>query len=438
MLMTLNLNEKKKDLLKKGLAEVLTKTSLLHNLYIEDRSIQKLQDLEVQMPKSGKTRSDLVSYISETPLFDFVSGYINKELSETQKWDSEKASKLLSSVSSYSSLTDLSNKIIEELDSLPWEYSCIFKVNDYISQYITSEVTEISESIILFKGSSDLAEKLPRESEIPLYDNHFNGADLLGLGGLGGTGMRLEPRTWTSSSLYIQIKVKGFIGRFSKTSPEIQAVESLKSVMGLLLALRVAKVSYSYRAQPLDAKGLLYRNTGTWKMDGVIEVDSQLSKAINDIRIDDLNGSLVTDNQKTNFVIIQLNTLSKALHHDKSSEKVRSAGQWLFESHYGNNELLSFIQAAVSLEILLGDKETSNLMGLGELLRNRCAYLIGNSHEQRDEVLKDFKKIYDIRSKIVHSGKSRLNKDERKLFNKLQWMASRVIQEELKLIGNNS
>jgi hypothetical protein len=89
------------------------------------------------------------------------------------------------------------------------------------------------------------------------------------------------------------------------------------------------------------------------------------------------------------------------------------------------------VQAAVVMEILLGEKAVSDLMGLGELLRNRCAYLIGRSHKEREDTLSDFKEIYEVRSKIVHSGKSRLNAKERVLFNKLQWMCRRVIQEEV-------
>ena len=72
--------------------------------------------------------------------------------------------------------------------------------------------------------------------------------------------------------------------------------------------------------------------------------------------------------------------------------------------------------------------------GLGELLRNRCAYLIGTTHDQRKEILDEFKEIYDVRSKIVHRGKARLNLHERTLFSKLQWVCRRVIQEEIKLL----
>ena len=88
----------------------------------------------------------------------------------------------------------------------------------------------------------------------------------------------------------------------------------------------------------------------------------------------------------------------------------------------------------IVLEILLGEEDRSDEIGLGELLRNRCAYLIGKTHKQRSEILRDFNRIYAVRSLIVHRGKSRLTPDERSLFHKLRWMCRRVIEEELTLL----
>ncbi|ALL66806.1 hypothetical protein K788_0003050 [Paraburkholderia caribensis MBA4] len=106
------------------------------------------------------------------------------------------------------------------------------------------------------------------------------------------------------------------------------------------------------------------------------------------------------------------------------------------DSYCGTDELLQYVQAAVVVEILLGDKAVSDQTGLGELLANRCAYLIANSHSMRNEILEVFRKINDVRSKIVHRGKSQLTKSERYLFFRLRWICSRIIQEEVRLIAN--
>jgi hypothetical protein len=98
------------------------------------------------------------------------------------------------------------------------------------------------------------------------------------------------------------------------------------------------------------------------------------------------------------------------------SKPIILASQWLFDSHTGHDEL-SYVQAMVVLEILLGDKAMSDEIGLGRLLGNRCAYLIGVNHEQRSELLRRFSDIYAVRSEIVHRGKHRLNVKERGLLH---------------------
>ena len=55
---------------------------------------------------------------------------------------------------------------------------------------------------------------------------------------------------------------------------------------------------------------------------------------------------------------------------------LRLATQWYFDS-LGSDELLSFVQVIVALKILLGDKATAEKVGVGKLLANRCAYLLG-------------------------------------------------------------
>lgn len=86
------------------------------------------------------------------------------------------------------------------------------------------------------------------------------------------------------------------------------------------------------------------------------------------------------------------------------------------------------------MEILLGDKAVSDLMGLGELLRSRCAYLISDTREEREMLLRDFGNIYKVRSNIVHAGKKRLNSEERRLFATLQWICRRVIHKETEML----
>ena len=131
----------------------------------------------------------------------------------------------------------------------------------------------------------------------------------------------------------------------------------------------------------------------------------------------------------------RLRDIAAVFSAERKGESITLASQWLFDSHAGRDELLSFIQAMVVLEIILGDnKKLSDEIGLSALMRNRCAYLIGASQQDRAELLQLFSKIYGVRSQIVHSGKHRLTLDERTLFSRLRWMCRRVIDKEVDLL----
>jgi hypothetical protein len=287
----------------------------------------------------------------------------------------------------------------------------------------------MSPDIRIIKVGDELVNNFPLMSGIPLRDQFLHGGSLLRRLGAIDT-------KWTPDMVYAQISVKGFIGKYVDTSPLNLALDTFKSLLGLLIAQRGLRIIYSNSASTTDINAYIHCKTEKWNIEGSTKLANEFAKTVNDLEFDDLNGTLDNDVKKTRFISYTFTTLTKALSK-KESEKLRLAGRWLFDSYCGNNELLSFIQATVSLEILLGDKEKSDLMGLGELLRNRCAYLIGKTHTEREQVLNDFKKIYDIRSKIVHRGKSQLSRIDRELFYKLRWMATRVIQEEIELIGKN-
>jgi hypothetical protein len=74
-----------------------------------------------------------------------------------------------------------------------------------------------------------------------------------------------------------------------------------------------------------------------------------------------------------------------------SSHEARliNGARWFFDSYSGANELLSFVQAMVVLEILFGDQASSDVIGIGQLIANRCAYLIGRTVDQRDRIIRD-------------------------------------------------
>jgi hypothetical protein len=156
---------------------------------------------------------------------------------------------------------------------------------------------------------------------------------------------------------------------------------------------------------------------------------------VNGLTLETVNGLINSEQRQLGWADRQFESMRAVFAGGKKAEALLLASQWFFDGHsHGSDQLLKYIQTTVVLEILLGDKASSDQTGLGTLLGNRCAYLIGNSQEERTDVLNTFTEIYGIRSQIVHRGKHRLSYDERVLFHKLRWMCCRVINREIELL----
>jgi hypothetical protein len=248
-----------------------------------------------------------------------------------------------------------------------------------------------------------------------------------------------EPPTYDLGSLFLQVNVGGFIGPYGGSSPTIRAERFFRAFCGLGIALRLFKHSHKLPTGiPTVAKSYFYTHkrdeNGNWAPDNRLDVQDTTDRGLGGLQMHDLEGRLETDEQKLSWADGALNNIAAVFSASQKGEPIILASQWLFDSHASRDELLAFIQAMVVLEIILGDKKVSDEIGLGALMRNRCAYLIGASHRERSELLDAFDKIYRVRSQIVHSGKQKLTLDERSLFSRLHWICRRVIDKEVGLL----
>lgn len=296
--------------------------------------------------------------------------------------------------------------------------------------FLNKTVFNLTDTIRIIKVNDEFIEQHPLQSA--------NGRGAVGLVGLAMLGNYM-PREWKKNTIYLQIDAEGFIGKFVSTQTAENVLSKIKSFCGISIALRLLKVEHTYHPASPKMHLIIHKQINeNWCFDESDVINDDVSRTISDLTLNDLDGHLDTGLKKASRINKVLEDIGTVFRESSKAEKILLAGQWFFESYSGRNELLSFVQTMIALEILLGDKASSDIVGLGELLRNRCAYLIGKTHDQRKDILDDFKKIYDIRSKIVHRGKSRLTHHERWLFNKLQWICRRVIQEEVVLLKENA
>ena len=246
-------------------------------------------------------------------------------------------------------------------------------------------------------------------------------------------------RHWEKNTLYLQIQTEGFLGRYGTTTPASEAKELIQAFCGIGLAIRLFRIEPSYSFGKPEANVFAHRAHGDdFRIDGKFKLGDHHSSIFKDIKLESFDGKLKNEEDFLLFAGHCLKKMRLVLKDKSRGEKITRAARWLFDSYTGQDEMLQFVQAMIALEVLLGDKDVTDIVGIGKLMSNRCAYLIGKTQEERSNILDEFSKIYRVRSDIVHSGKSRLNPDERALFNKLRWMCQRVIQEEVSLLEASS
>jgi len=428
--MSLNLHPDCKARLKDELAGQLDTIEVKNKAFLDRQSTSGFLWASNALPKHGPIATELESFFGEWPFYDFLYGYISKELHEQQEFDSSVPVCKLTDIEGYSDASQTADRLVETFDSLPWDYVFTLKFDQFLSPVFKEQQNRyrLSSTVSLIQPDDQIIEEYPLKSGIEGRDKWLFGRGLLTA--FGGA------KEWDKDSVYLQFNTSGFVGKniSTKTSEDVSSL--LKSFLGLSIAVRLIKVEYSYRPESPRMHFYVHRRIdGSQVIDDTNEVSEDLSRTISDLAFHDLDGTYDTDDNKKAWMVTSLSKLKKVFSNIDQSERLLLAGQWFFDCSSSRNELLSFLQAMVTLEILLGDKATSDAIGLNELLRNRCAYLIGKNHKQRGEILSNFKEIYDIRSKIIHRGKSKLNYRERSFFTNLQWLCRRVIQEEIDLIS---
>ena len=113
---------------------------------------------------------------------------------------------------------------------------------------------------------------------------------------------------------------------------------------------------------------------------------------------------------------------------------IKTAIEWAFDSEINENDTVSFLQICLGLEAILGYELDHKEQPLSKTLADRCAYLIGMNIQERKRIKDDFKKLYDLRSKLVHGRAVRLHDNEKVYLNWGKEILNRVILKEMEYL----
>lgn len=426
----INLHENCLKKLRESLAEKLGDVEINYGSFLAPGTYGSFEEMDSIVPSNGRVRDDLHSYIGEFPFASFVAGFLSLELNDKLAFDGNSEHRKLTNVPEYENCAAVSDRLVKEFESLPWAYNFSFRLPVSFSRIFCEYVKDfnLSDDVFIRSGNS-MGDEFPLVSEIELRDksiaSNYGRIDLF-------TPVKPE---WEIDRAYLCVRVYGFVGKYIHSEPVVRAIDAMRAFYGLCCAERLMRSGNGYVSMSSRERYLTHRfENGEWRVEDFGSIEERHADAIGDLILDDLGGRTANDEDFARRMKNELKSIGVAYRSGDRARNVMLGAQWLFDVLCGTDELLQFVQAAVVMEILLGDKASSDQTGLGELLANRCAYLVADSHTQRREILEMFRKIYEVRSKIVHRGKSRLNNAERELFATLRWLCFRVIQEEVKLL----
>lgn len=390
--------------------------------------------LENILQKKGKDWEDIEENLGEHPFWDFLIESLALSVKHSQKRDRDLEPRLLTTIEGYKNPEETARRVVNEFSSLPWEYSLTIPFNnDFGKLYAKSCKTyHFSDSIKLIVPDEDFIRKYPCTLEVECTDCLL----LSPISVMKQVPALFPPNPpgWNMHTSYLQVKVKGFIGDLRENIAFSKAISQLKSICGLGTAINLFGKKSDYYLPPLPINFVVHRMIDDkWRLERLRDIDTSIANTIYNIN---LNECLADEDQETVLSLIEekVADIACVFKSGIKGQKLLHACEWFFDSNCTKNKSLAFIQATIAIEILLGDKAESDQMGLGALLRNRCAYLVGRSHSEREEIFKDLAKIYEVRCAIVHRGKIRLNHNERILFQKLHLLCRRIIQEEVLLL----
>lgn len=247
--------------------------------------------------------------------------------------------------------------------------------------------------------------------------------------------IRTLPKSGLRTHVFLTFKVEGYVDQYGSTAPAVVVRNTLQSFFGFCIALGLFQRELKLPKFNDQIPFFVHKKSNeTWEIDGKFAADDRTARTLHDLTFVKLKPEYDNNNFKGKLILDRLTKLQNVFQNRTEYERLILAAKWYFDSFARQDEILSFVQTVVVLEVLLGGKADSDEIGLGALLKNRAAYMIAESNSDRDSLMGDIAKIYWLRSNIVHTGRPHFGLSEHALFSKLRDICQRVFRKEIELL----
>ena len=313
----------------------------------------------------------------------------------------------------------LVSEIVAFIESIPRRYDFSFPL--HTTQPLGSDVVTLASNVALVT----ITETVPAAP---------TGGNLLsGLFGMGNAAPPNNAPITEVKRVVVRFRVPGYF----EDSPENPTVMFALSMLRQFAALSFSAGYMGFKGQPgfltlrptatvADVTGGNY--VSDFKTPEVIAglldslhlsdtaISADLSSRVEGLPIEDLiSGEPVSVDWRPKVLQSNFSPIMEAMHpRSKDRHSLRTAAEWLFDSHAEQNETAALLFGSIGLEAVL----ESPVRDVTERLADRLAYLLGKTPTQRNKLQNEYKTFYGVRSNLIHGRERRIGDDGR---SKLQW-----------------
>lgn len=372
------------------------------------------------LQKANKEVKEQVErYVGERPLVALMLGVFSRELESIPHEERAGRSKL-GDLPQYSDTEALANRIVGMLLALPRRYLVALELPaSWTKVFVAQEMPAILGRQLAVVGSwhEDLKAFPVPDAAQQTRPSGSIFEPLISLPMLP----RQEGSAVERNRSFLYVRLEGFVDTVFSPQPIHRFITLLKSFFGLAMGTDVL------------SPAIVSLGAGASRFSVYEERDESFAK-VEDGSLDDgtraMTSKLRVNRASSQKVGEALQKVIQILDMDSKLPQLALAGRWYFDSFANGDEVMGFMQLAISAETLLGTDEGD---AITETLASRCGYLIATSAKERADLIAEFRSIYKVRSKIVHRGLGALKENERQQLRRLRVICRRILEKEIDL-----
>lgn len=235
----------------------------------------------------------------------------------------------------------------------------------------------------------------------------------------------------SSHNVYLEVTTKGYF--LTKLEVNLNSIlkETLKESLFhlyILKTLRIFKIEEIPYLSPYKHKGIYIFDPDLNEL-SLLDDYKDLSNYL-------MNWQVINSSNFSNLSLV-LKSTYKGLT-DKDLQNLINASYWAFQSEaeLNRNIMQAYIHLSIAFETIItmdGDNEETS--GVTGKLLDRVSFSIGQSSTEREEIRKDLKSFYKVRSKIIHGKEKYMDEDKcnKELYFKTLTYFQRMLYKELKI-----